>query len=194
MRLTFVAAATLVLWASVLSSACKRAEPVLPPRTSPSADQARYRVTLELSDDFGLEPTDQVEAIYVISNLRQCTPKDNSKALGGLWNLVEHRLNIDVLPSADNRYVVDVPVSPLRDEDYYGLGVCHWTLSGASFKFDSFRRISVNQRHLARGAAEYLCAVHPNTSVGNCFEAGSVALQPETSYHAAKVTIESPPP
>jgi hypothetical protein len=194
MRLTFVALIALVLLPSILSSACKRAEPVPPPHTSPSTDKARYRLTLELSDGFGFRPADQVEAIYVISNLRECTPKDNSKALGGLWNLVEHRVNIDVLPAAANRYVADVPVNPLRDEDYYGLGVCHWALSGASFKLDSFRLISVNQRHLARGTIEYQCAVHPNTTVGNCFESGSVSLRPEASYRAAKIAIDKPSP
>jgi hypothetical protein len=194
MRLTFVAATILALLGSILSSSCKKTEPVPPPNTSPSTDKARYHLTLELSEGFGLRPADQVEAIYVISNLRQCTPKDNSKALGGLWNRVEHRLNIDVLPSAENRYVADVPVNPLQDEDYYGLGVCHWTLSGASFKIDSFRLISVNQRHLGRGTAEYLCGVSPNTPVGNCFESGSASLQPEVSYRAAKITIDKSAP
>jgi hypothetical protein len=75
-------------------------------------------------------------ANYEVDNL-DCVPLDYTKALGGVRLPPEQRIELILQRVDDNTYTTRVHEDAFLDEDYYGLGVCHWSLGTASVHFHS---------------------------------------------------------
>lgn len=88
----------------------------------------RYEITVT-TDAPG--PFDKVmgSASYAVSNV-ECTPKDNFEGVHAIPTDVQHVIQ---LTRVDNRtYQGFVYLDQVQDDDYFGLGVCHWQLTSAS--------------------------------------------------------------
>ena len=77
-----------------------------------------------------------VTANYEVDNL-DCVPLDYTKALGGIRLPPEQRIELTLQRVDESTYTTTVHEDAFLDEDYYGLGVCHWSLGTASAHFHS---------------------------------------------------------
>jgi hypothetical protein len=77
-----------------------------------------------------------VTANYEVDNL-DCVPVDYTKAMGGVRLPPEQRIELTLQRIDDHTYATTVHEDAFLDEDYYGLGVCHWALGTASVHFHS---------------------------------------------------------
>jgi hypothetical protein len=77
-----------------------------------------------------------VTANYAVDNL-DCVPVDYTRAIGGIRLPPEQRIELTLQKIDDNTYATTVSEDAFLDEDYYGLGVCHWALGTASVHFHS---------------------------------------------------------
>lgn len=96
-------------------------------RTQAQPQQA-YELLLTLDNPPG--PFAVVEAVaqYDVVNEEQC---GNINPLTGTAERITHQQAITLQPLGGNRYRGTVYADLMRDEDYYGRGVCHWQFSGA---------------------------------------------------------------
>jgi hypothetical protein len=87
----------------------------------------RYEITMTI--DHAPGPFERIEGSvdYKVTN-EHCVPMTGFE---GVTIAPEKRLPVDFRKVGDNVYKGDVLVDALQDEDYYGMGVCHWTLVGA---------------------------------------------------------------
>lgn len=73
---------------------------------------------------------------YGVSN-RDCVPMDYKSAFGGVRLSPTYRLVAPVNVSEDGGFDVRLWEDALIDENYFGLGKCHWTLESIAFTFSS---------------------------------------------------------
>lgn len=78
------------------------------------------------------------ELHFEIQN-RECVPMDYGRAWGGVRLPPRYGLPTPVSLASDGALIVDVPKDALIDEDYFGLGPCHWALQSVSLPFASQR-------------------------------------------------------
>jgi hypothetical protein len=103
-------------------------ESTIPVHEQPHPQQA-YRLTMTIENAPG--PFGEVtgNAQYDVANRRECSKRD---PVSGTVGRITHLPDLTWTPIAPNTYEAIVYVDRLLDEDYYGLGVCHWELKGAS--------------------------------------------------------------
>lgn len=73
---------------------------------------------------------------YKVEN-RDCVPMDHGLAVGGVRLPPQYALAASFWLAPDGALVVETPDDALIDEDYFGLGVCHWELESVSLAFAS---------------------------------------------------------
>jgi hypothetical protein len=91
----------------------------------------RYEITVTVQDAPG--PFDRVEGTvdYKVAN-RECVPLT---PVVGATVVPEKRVTMELKPAGNNVYKGHLFADLIQDEDYYGLGVCHWTVVGANADF-----------------------------------------------------------
>lgn len=109
--------------------------PDIHPKQNPAPKHA-YALTLRFADLPAAVTRLSVTANYEVDNL-DCVPLDYTKALGGIRMPPEQRIELTLQRIDDNTYTTIVREDAFLDEDYYGLGVCHWSLGTASVHFHS---------------------------------------------------------
>jgi hypothetical protein len=72
-------------------------------------------------------------ADYAVDNV-ECVPP---LELSGARLRPEHSLDLPLQSIDANRYGLTLHADALRDEDYFGMGVCHWSLQWATVRFRS---------------------------------------------------------
>lgn len=87
----------------------------------------RYELTFTLHDAPGPFDAVTASAAYEIAN-KECVPR---QPVSGANPAPAPVIPIDVERVGDNTYRGYVYLDLLKDEDYYGLGVCHWQLVSA---------------------------------------------------------------
>jgi hypothetical protein len=101
-----------------------------------STPKANYLVKLSFEDvepvDFRIEAT----ARYHVTN-RSCVAMDMSAAVGGLQLLPEYELKLPVIRTAHSAFDIALSLDSLVDENYFGLGVCNWSLDTVSVGFSN---------------------------------------------------------
>ncbi|WP_395117689.1 hypothetical protein ACFCQI_14090 [Rhodanobacter sp. FW102-FHT14D06] len=99
----------------------------------------RYEITVTV--DGAPRPFDSVQAAagYDIANTR-CVPLTSGS---GATIAPEKSVPIALTRTADNVYKGMVYVDLLQDEDYYGLGVCHWKMTSVSADLN-IRRLTMS--------------------------------------------------
>jgi hypothetical protein len=177
-----------------LLSACKERQPVPPPTAAASPEEgARHEYVLGVSDRFGAVQGVKAYAIYTIANERSCVPKDYSSAIGGRWNHFSERHELVVAPIGDTGFAASARDNPLRDENYYGLGVCHWTLSSLDFevRFDRYSRVAfvTGAQALEGREIQLLCLSDPRISNVACVEKSRVPDVERSRYELMSIKI-----
>jgi hypothetical protein len=91
----------------------------------------RYEITAVVQDAPG--PFDRIEGAvqYKVTD-RHCVPLT---PITGAAEFPEKRVPIELRRVDDHTYKGDLYVDLLQDEDYFGKGVCHWSLIGADVSF-----------------------------------------------------------
>jgi hypothetical protein len=92
--------------------------------------QPRMRYEITVGVDGAPGPFDRVEGVvdYRVSN-ENCVPLT---PVTGATVAPEKRVPIALTHAGDNIYKGEIFVDLLQDEDYYGKGVCHWSVVAAS--------------------------------------------------------------
>lgn len=130
-------ACTLSLAMALGASACSRMESLfmsddnestIPVHEQPHPHQA-YRLTMTIENAPG--PFGEVtgNSQYDVANRKECSKRD---PVSGTVGRITHLPDLAWTPTGPNTYETIVYVDRLLDEDYYGLGVCHWELKGAA--------------------------------------------------------------
>lgn len=90
--------------------------------------RARYDITVKVANAPG--PFDRVEGMidYRVDN-EACVPLT---PVAGATVAPEKRVPIVLIPAGGNVYKGEIYADLLQDEDYYGKGVCHWSIVAAS--------------------------------------------------------------
>ena len=105
-------------------------KPVIQRNPHPTA----YEVTLAIKDAPG--PFEVVKAAMQYEVLdKQCLP-DLGGMAGTRASLLEW-VQVELSKQADGTYRGEIYDGLLKDEDYYGLGVCHWSLVTVQFKLQA---------------------------------------------------------
>ncbi len=86
----------------------------------------RYEITVTIDGAPG--PFNAVEGyvLYQVAN-NQCIPLE---PVSGATPVVEKRVPLVLTPVGDNVFKGTMYVDLMQDEDYFGMGVCHWTVAG----------------------------------------------------------------
>lgn len=84
-----------------------------------------YEITLVIEDAPGQFELVEASARYVTD--RHCVPE---QPISGVQSPVETDIPITFQATGPNTYKGTVYQDLLKDEDYYGLGVCHWLING----------------------------------------------------------------
>ena len=113
--------------------------PVAVPDVRPSINPAprqRYVLTLRFDGLPGEIADLDATADFEVEN-RECVPYDFSRAVGGVRLPPRHSVPLALERVDTGTWTAVVHEDALLDEDYYGLGVCHWALNNASVHFRS---------------------------------------------------------
>ena len=131
------------LAALCLTAACQGLEtPARGPETGApavrlnAAAQERYQLTARFADAPGPIGALTGVAHYRVTN-SDCAPLDASRAVGGVRLAPLHDLPITWRANGEGAYLAQLTADALLDEDYFGLGVCHWTFDGVDVHFAS---------------------------------------------------------
>ena len=91
----------------------------------------RYEITVTVQNAPG--PFDRIEGSvdYKVAN-RECVPLT---PVVGATVVPEKRVSLELTPAGNNVYKGHLIADLMQDEDYFGLGVCHWTVVGAHADF-----------------------------------------------------------
>lgn len=73
-------------------------------------------------------------ARFSVSN-PECAPLDAGRAYGGVRLTPRHEVVLEWRRTGDGVYHAKADLDALRDEDYYGLGVCRWRFDGVEVGF-----------------------------------------------------------
>lgn len=88
----------------------------------------RYEITLMVHDAPGPFESVSGYAHYEVTN-KECSPEN---ALNGTWDQRPiTTIPISFTPTEEGTYIGAVHLDQLQDEDYFGLGMCHWGLNSA---------------------------------------------------------------
>lgn len=121
-----------LLWlATIVLSACAKYQSVLPPDVGINRDHTKaYEMVVILKQN----PNDIVRATakvsYRITNT-DCVPVDYGRSIGGSRPIFQEVKNASVGVEGET-YIAVFHEDLLEDEDYYGLGICHWHVEGIS--------------------------------------------------------------
>ena len=73
-------------------------------------------------------------ARFSVSN-PECAPLDTERAYGGVRLAPRHEVVLEWRRDGDGVYRANAVLDALRDEDYFGLGVCRWRFDGVDVGF-----------------------------------------------------------
>ncbi|MBO9648881.1 MAG: hypothetical protein J7605_10240 [Variovorax sp.] len=157
----------------------------------------RYELTLTIHDAPG--PFDSIEGTmqYEVADKR-CSPEN---PISGTWNPPHVNVPFAFNRVADNVYTGTVYLDILEDEDYYGLGVCHWQMTfaivgmkakGAEFSPDvSSAKIVTNQPETTYFAKEiYKRPTVEGLSTGGVPLSDWIAKQPSKFFSTTLIAKE----
>jgi hypothetical protein len=94
-------------------------------RQNPHPTQA-YEITVEVRDAPGAFDAVAGSAIFRVSN-QNCSPQD---PLSGVRQVPTSFRSTKFEPWGHDRYRATVHLDLLEDDDYFGMGICHWRFDG----------------------------------------------------------------
>jgi hypothetical protein len=107
--------------------ACNKYEPVPPPDITKNNNQKeKYKVTIR-SDGLPRQALVRAEAVYEIENSSKCVPIDSRRSPGGSRPFFQHQIELPVRRVSDMEYETIFYKDAIKNENYYGIGVCRWS-------------------------------------------------------------------
>jgi hypothetical protein len=97
---------------------------------------ANYQVDLRFTGVDASKFLLDASATYRVVN-RSCVAIDQSAALGGLQLLPEYKIQLAVKRLDENHYEFPLSLDAILAEDYFGLGVCSWSLEAVNVHFSN---------------------------------------------------------
>lgn len=94
----------------------------------------RYEITLTIKDAPGLFDSVTGSALYEVTN-EKCSPL--SKFIGIHRRPPTQDVHLLITQVSDYEYTGTTYIDLLKDEDYYGLGVCRWKMDRVIFRLKS---------------------------------------------------------
>lgn len=121
--------ASLVTLMTVSTAACQ--QPVPPPEIKPNPrPQEQYELVMTVRNaPRAFQQVSGHAQFDIPSEDDACLPLDQTRALGGVRNRPSKELPVEFRRVSDSEYRAVFFADALLDEDYYGLGVCHWQLT-----------------------------------------------------------------
>lgn len=95
--------------------------------------QKSYSLTFNFSGLPGSISDLVATADYVVDNV-ECVPPQK---ISGARLRPEHSQQLTLQQIDNSRFATTIHADGLQDEDYFGLGVCHWALNWATIRFQS---------------------------------------------------------
>jgi hypothetical protein len=114
----------IVMMCTALLIGCQKVQP--PAIAVNASPLLNYAITVSTRDSSAIQSLAVAEQ-YDVSN-KECIPIDHTIALGGTRPGVLQRFPVVSLRTAKDSFSSVVSVDRIRDQEYYGLGVCHWVL------------------------------------------------------------------
>lgn len=115
-----------LLWAL---SGCSKHKPVLPPDVKLNSEpNEQYEIVVDLDEDPGDIAYVTAGINYKISNAG-CVPVDYGRSIGGSRPIFREEKRISV-ERHGKIFSARVFKDLLKDDDYYGLGICRWEIDG----------------------------------------------------------------
>lgn len=126
MRWKEAKAVAIGLMCSALILSCSRYEPVPRPDIHLNdKPEEKYKVTIS-SGNLPRQALVRAEAVYEIESASKCVPIDSRRSLGGSRPFFQHQIELPVRRASDMEYEAIFYKDAIRNEDYYGIGVCRW--------------------------------------------------------------------
>lgn len=91
----------------------------------------RYDITVTVENAPGSFDHIEGSVDFKVAN-RECVPLT---PVVGATVVPEKRVTMQLTPAGNNVYKGHLFADQLLDEDYYGMGICHWTVVGANTDF-----------------------------------------------------------
>ncbi len=133
-RKTVIAGFTFAAVLGGCSNAAKsKADPVVKMTEKP---QRAHMLDLRFAQQPGTLNNIQATANFVVEN-RACVAMDYKRALGGVALPPEHNVPLTLKKTGPDQYEAVFYDDALQDEDYFGLGMCHWALKFVTVRFQS---------------------------------------------------------
>lgn len=155
MRTPFITLLTFAL--SAFTSACSMSTEKVDAKKNPDP-KMRYEVTLTIDNAPG--PFDSITGLmeYEVTN-RECVPVTGAP-MNPLRLPPKEHPEIQFIKVADNVYKGAVYGDYFQDEDYFGLGACHWSLTSVTTslnvnKLSFIPRLSPDQLFSKKSATTY---------------------------------------
>lgn len=168
-------------------------EPVPEPAVEKSqVPKELHKLTVGFPKEVGPVQIKRARANYSIEN-RTCVPLDHTMALGGKRPHSVQQVTIDLLESADAEYSGYLYSDAFAPADYYGLGVCRWTLESVDVLFglghDTSLAVSGARVLAGEGTQELVCPRngHPSRAIWGCLEPTAVSPGEESDYFTVTV-------
>jgi hypothetical protein len=122
-----------ILIALIVLAGCKRVEPPQDIKVNPNPSQ-KYIVTVQIDDAINIQDMEAIKR-YQVSNVRTCSPIDETLAIGGMWRPIEKKIHLKLNPLAHNTFQTIYNSKYFLDEAYYSMDVCHWKGYGIQYNF-----------------------------------------------------------
>lgn len=121
--------ASVVTLMTVSTAACQ--QPVPPPQVKANPNpQQRYELVMTVRNaPRGFEQVSGSAQFDIPPEQDACIPLDQTRALAGVRNRPSKDVALEFRKVSDTEYRAVFFADALLDEDYYGLGVCHWKLT-----------------------------------------------------------------
>lgn len=122
--------ASVVTLMTVSTAACQQ-PPVPPPQVKANPNpQHKYEVVMTVRNaPRAFEQVAGSAQFDIPAEQDACIPLDQTRALAGVRNRPSETVPLRFRKVSDTEYRAEFFADALLDEDYYGLGVCHWKLT-----------------------------------------------------------------
>ena len=174
-------------------AACKKYEPVLPPDIKMNSDPVqRYRATLKLVGAPGPLRV-RAKVGYGIKNNYSCVPIDSRRSFGGSRPYFQEDIEFDVRNVGGDVYEFSYYDDAIKDEDYYGMGLCNWSSSPIFIINIRGVAYSVGQPRSVGLGDEYrmVCDILSRNRHGNCVaEAYAEKISSDSVFYPTMIVVK----
>ncbi|QDE38906.1 hypothetical protein FIV34_06680 [Luteibacter pinisoli] len=106
------------------------------PQITSTPNPRQVNVDIAIKDAPGPFDSMAATAYYDVGNI-DCAP---TRPISGAQLGPRERLSVELRQTGPHQYEATMPIDPFVDQDYYGLGVCHWRVVALTVKGTRLKR------------------------------------------------------